>query len=197
MGREVLNKILLGMSGGTDSSVAAMLLQEQGYEVVGVTFRFFDEQKNGYDKEQVDNYISRLTEAYQTAYKEYLAVCDKYNNLMQDYKNMKSQAEKQERERVNSNTIARTLKESEQLAQEIIENAYNEEARINEQTNKNIERVYKTIEQSMNEAKKLLITRNANKDFKEHKDFNEHKEHKEHKRYKDLGGISNGFEILK
>ena len=34
------------MSGGTDSSVAAMLLQEQGYEVVGITFRFFDEQKN-------------------------------------------------------------------------------------------------------------------------------------------------------
>jgi tRNA-specific 2-thiouridylase len=39
-------RILLGMSGGTDSSVAAMLLQEQGYEVVGVTFRFWDEQKN-------------------------------------------------------------------------------------------------------------------------------------------------------
>ena len=36
------NKVLLGMSGGTDSSVAAMLLQEQGYEVTGVTFRFYE-----------------------------------------------------------------------------------------------------------------------------------------------------------
>lgn len=34
--------VLLGMSGGTDSSVAAMLLQDAGYEVTGVTFRFFE-----------------------------------------------------------------------------------------------------------------------------------------------------------
>lgn len=35
-------RVLLGMSGGTDSSVAAMLLQDAGYEVVGVTFRFYE-----------------------------------------------------------------------------------------------------------------------------------------------------------
>lgn len=34
------NRVLLGMSGGVDSSVAAMLLQEQGYEVIGITFIF-------------------------------------------------------------------------------------------------------------------------------------------------------------
>ena len=31
------------MSGGTDSSVAAMLLQKQGYEVTGVTFIFYQD----------------------------------------------------------------------------------------------------------------------------------------------------------
>lgn len=35
-------RVLLGMSGGTDSSVAAMKLQEAGYEVIGVTFRFYE-----------------------------------------------------------------------------------------------------------------------------------------------------------
>lgn len=33
-------KVLLGMSGGVDSSVAALLLQKQGYEVVGITMNF-------------------------------------------------------------------------------------------------------------------------------------------------------------
>ena len=37
-------RVLLGMSGGTDSSVAAMRLQEAGYEVTGVTFRFFRQE---------------------------------------------------------------------------------------------------------------------------------------------------------
>lgn len=35
-------KVLLGMSGGTDSSVAALLLQDAGYEVTGITFRFYE-----------------------------------------------------------------------------------------------------------------------------------------------------------
>ncbi len=38
-------RVLLGMSGGIDSTVSAMLLLEQGYEVVGVTFRTYDSIK--------------------------------------------------------------------------------------------------------------------------------------------------------
>ena len=40
------NKVLLGMSGGTDSSVAALLLQDAGYEVTGITFRFYEKEND-------------------------------------------------------------------------------------------------------------------------------------------------------
>lgn len=41
-----MKKVLLGMSGGTDSSVSAILLKEAGYEVIGITFRFYDRDEN-------------------------------------------------------------------------------------------------------------------------------------------------------
>ena len=37
-----LKKILVGMSGGVDSSVAALILKEQGYDVSGCTLKLFD-----------------------------------------------------------------------------------------------------------------------------------------------------------
>lgn len=41
-------KVLLGMSSGVDSSVAALLLQKQGFEVVGITFLFGDLEESNH-----------------------------------------------------------------------------------------------------------------------------------------------------
>lgn len=40
-------RVLVAMSGGIDSSVAAILLHNQGYEVVGITMKTWDYASSG------------------------------------------------------------------------------------------------------------------------------------------------------
>ncbi len=53
-------RVLLGMSGGTDSSVAAMLLSDAGYDVSGVTFRFHDSPGSEQATEDARELAARL-----------------------------------------------------------------------------------------------------------------------------------------
>jgi len=41
-----VKRVLIGMSGGVDSSVAALLLKEQGYEVIGVTLNLWEKSND-------------------------------------------------------------------------------------------------------------------------------------------------------
>lgn len=79
-------KVLLGMSGGVDSSAAALVLKEQGYEVIGVTMQLFGKNEDNvrdakavcdnlkiehyvydYSEEFLDTVITDFLEQYQNA----------------------------------------------------------------------------------------------------------------------------------
>ena len=68
-------KVVVGMSGGVDSSVAAILLQKQGYEVIGLFMRNWDTSVNGdfLGNPDLNNDICPQEQDYNDA----LKVCDK------------------------------------------------------------------------------------------------------------------------
>ena len=74
-------RVLLGMSGGVDSSVVAMKLHKEGYEVIGLTFIFSDlDRKN----EIVINEAQTLAEKLQI--RHYIADLRKvFNELIINY----------------------------------------------------------------------------------------------------------------
>ena len=70
-----MKKVVIGISGGVDSSVAALLLKKQGYEVTGLFMRNWDSTINNdyLGNPNLDNSICPQEKDYNDA----KAVCDK------------------------------------------------------------------------------------------------------------------------
>lgn len=70
-----MTRVVVGMSGGVDSSVSALLLKQQGYEVIGLFMRNWDTSVNGdiLGNPDLNNQICPQEQDYNDA----LAVCNK------------------------------------------------------------------------------------------------------------------------
>lgn len=65
----VQEKVMVAMSGGVDSSVAAVLLKEQGYNVCGATLRLFDNDDIGEKETRTCCSLDDVADARSVAYK--------------------------------------------------------------------------------------------------------------------------------
>ena len=86
-----MKKVVIGMSGGVDSSVAAALLKEQGYEVIGLFMHNWEEDDDDdtctavTDYEDVKRVCNKLGIPYYTVNfaKEYLDRV--FSNFLEEY----------------------------------------------------------------------------------------------------------------
>ena len=70
-------KVLVAMSGGIDSTISALMLQEQGYEVIGITMKTWDYASSGSSKKEtgccnLDSFNDARTAAVQHGFPHYV-----------------------------------------------------------------------------------------------------------------------------
>ena len=118
---------------------------------------FFSEQKNGFDKEEVNKYIEKLAAAYQLAYDENQAVNAKYSELLEKYEKLELEGRTGANGQpdVSANIIAKMLLNAELLAQKIIDDAREEAAKALEQTNRELALTYQVMTRAIDGAQRL------------------------------------------
>ena len=117
----------------------------------------FTREKNGYDRGQVDSYIKKVSEAYQTTYLEYLDINDKYEKLAEEREN----SDLRELPGMNSEIAAKTLISTELLANKIITDAQAQAAAIIEEAQKDIANAWEATDSASEEAQRSVTDAQA------------------------------------
>jgi len=102
----------------------------------------FARQLNGYDRDQVDRYITRLADAYQIAYVEYSGMVTEFNDLQQRCQ----QLQEEEQNRPNPEVITKILMDSEIMAQKRLADVEAEAGLLLERAHAQIEEMRHAIE---------------------------------------------------
>ncbi|MCL2126254.1 MAG: DivIVA domain-containing protein [Oscillospiraceae bacterium] len=117
----------------------------------------FTREKNGYDRDQVDSYIKKVSEAYQTTYYEYIDVNSKYKKLLEERDDHGAQGSTG----MNSEVAAKTLISTEKLAQSIIADAQTEASGIIDDAKQNIASAQAEADSIIADAQKRLADARA------------------------------------
>ena len=120
----------------------------------------FAKEKNGYDREQVDSYIKKLSDAYQTTYLEYLDISGKYKSLLEEREKPNAQGAAE----LSPDVIAKTLINTEMLAQKIITDAQAEATELIKDARKAVNGANDETAKAKEEARRIVNDANAEAD---------------------------------
>ena len=118
----------------------------------------FEKEKKGYKREQVDSYIKKLGDAYQSTYDEYQEINGKYNELLEYCGKLNIQ----EQPDVQAAITAKTLKFTGAIAQKIIMDAQSEAARLIDEALKLKNAAQAVLDEAVAASKNIISNANTN-----------------------------------
>ena len=185
-------KVLLGMSGGVDSTAAAVILQQNGYEVIGVTFvqTSFEEMKSAIEdaKRAADvlgivHYVLDLRKEFQEEIIKYFHSeydrgrtpnpCVKCNQVVK-YKKFIEEADRIGARYIASGQYAKIISENDRYYIKKAENIYKDQSYyLYNLSEKDLERILMPLGNMKDKEEARQIIKDINLDFSQKKDSQE------------------------